>query len=94
MEALTAIRKVELRQKVKVGGYDRKKPKRKPLDALLPRIEIRHDIAEAEKTCDCGCTLKKIGEDVHERLDKIPAVFRVEKHIYPKYAQLAVSQHG
>lgn len=86
METLAAIRKVELRQKVKVGGYDRKKPKRRPLDLTLPRIEIPHDIAESQKICDCGCELKKIGEDVRERLDKIPAVYRVEKHIYPKYA--------
>lgn len=86
METLTAIRKGELRQEVKIAGYERKKPKRRPLDPLLPRIEIPHDILESQKTCDCGCTLKKIGEDVLERLDKIPAVYRVEKHVCPKYA--------
>lgn len=86
METLSSIRRVELRQKVKVGGYERKKPKRKPLDPTLPRVEISHDIEEIRKVCDCGCALTKIGEDVRERLDKIPAVYRVEKHIYPKYA--------
>ena len=37
-------------------------PKRRPLPAHLPRIEVRH---EPERTvCSCGCALKRIGEDV------------------------------
>jgi hypothetical protein len=40
-----------------VAGHTRKKPVRKPLPADLPRVEIVHDIDEAEKSCPCGCQL-------------------------------------
>jgi len=79
-------RKVELRQRVKVASHSRKKPGRKALSPDLPRIEIHHDLTPEEKQCDCGAELVKIGDDIRERLDVIPAKIQVEKHIYPKYA--------
>jgi transposase len=30
--------------------------------------------------CPCGCVLKRIGEDVSEKLDYTPCVFTVERH--------------
>jgi transposase len=52
-------------------------PKRSPLPAHLPRVEVRH---EPERTvCGCGCALKRIGEDVSEKLDYTPGVFHVER---------------
>lgn len=71
---------------VVVPAHNRKKPGRKPLPASLPRVEIVHDIDESEKTCACGCQLKRIGEEVCEKLDYVPAVVRVERHIRYKYA--------
>jgi transposase len=71
---------------VEVLPHKRKKPGRKKLPAALPRVEIVHDIDEAEKVCGCGATLDRIGEDISEKLDVIPAVIRVIKHIRPKYA--------
>lgn len=60
------------------------KPKRAALPANLPRVDVRH---EPEKTvCACGCQLKRIGEDVSERLDYVPGVFTVERHIRGKWA--------
>jgi len=60
------------------------KPKRSPLPAHLPRVEVRH---EPERTvCSCGCALKRIGEDVSEKLDYTPGVFHVERHIRGKWA--------
>ncbi|KVO29226.1 hypothetical protein [Burkholderia ubonensis] len=38
------------------------KPRRAPLPANLPRVEVRHE--PASTTCACGCQLKRIGEDV------------------------------
>ena len=73
-------------EKVEVPSHKRKKPGRKKLPAALPRVEIVHDIDEAEKVCGCGATLGRIGEDISEKLDVIPAVIRVIKHIRPKYA--------
>ena len=70
---------------VDVPSHKRKKPGRKKLPAALPRVEVVHDIDEAEKVCGCGATLDRIGEDTSEKLDVIPAVIRVIKHIRPKY---------
>ena len=55
------------------------------LPAHLPRIEVVVDIAD--KTCPC-CqgALHRIGEDVAERLDIVPAQFRVLVTRRPKYA--------
>ncbi len=58
-------------------------PKRKPLPPELPRTEIRH---EPDSTlCKCGCQLKRIGEDVAEKLDYQPGTFSVERHIRGKW---------
>ncbi|KAA0219186.1 MAG: IS66 family transposase [Lautropia sp.] len=63
---------------------DKRAPKRQPLPAHLPRREIRH---EPESTsCGCGCELKRIGEDVAEKLDYTPGVFSVERHVRGKWA--------
>lgn len=70
---------------VDVPSHKRKKPGRKKLPAALPRVEVVHDIDETEKVCGCGATLDRIGEDISEKLDVIPAVIRVIKHIRPKY---------
>ena len=60
------------------------KPKRSPLPTHLPRVEVRH---EPEHTmCGCGSELKRIGEDVSEKLDYTPGVFHVERHIRGKWA--------
>lgn len=59
-------------------------PRRASLPAHLPRIDIRH---EPEHTvCGCGCQMKRIGEDVSEKLDYTPGVFHVERHIRGKWA--------
>lgn len=59
-------------------------PKRNPLPAHLPRRDVHH---EPECTvCSCGSALKRIGEDVSEKLDYIPGVFQVERHIRGKWA--------
>ena len=58
---------------------------RRPLPDHLPRVEIVHDVSDADKRCACGCTKTHIGEDVTEQLDIIPAKVRVLKHIRLKY---------
>ena len=63
-----------------------KKPRsvnRGSLPKHLFRIE---ETIEPETTiCDCGCQMHVIGEDVSERLDVIPAQFRVIVTRRPKY---------
>ena len=62
----------------------KKRAKRLPLPANLPRREIRHE--PTSTTCSCGCQLKRIGEDVAEKLDYVPGVFTVQRHIRGKWA--------
>ena len=81
-----ASRKEENKQEVPVAAHTRKKRGRKPLPENLPRIEVVHDLPEAEKVCACGCRLTKIGEEVSEKLDYIPAKLQVIRHIRYKYA--------
>lgn len=60
------------------------KPRRTALPAHLPRVEIAH---EPESTaCGCGCQMKRIGEDVSEKLDYTPGTFTVERHVRGKWA--------
>ena len=75
----------EIEDKVAVPAHSRKKPGRKPLPENLPRVEVVHDLAEEEKVCGCGAALERIGEEVSEKLDLIPAIIRVIRHIRPKY---------
>lgn len=61
-----------------------RKANRGSLPRHLPRIE---EVIEPESTlCDCGCERHVIGEDVGERLDIVPAQFRVIVTRRPKYA--------
>lgn len=66
------------------GRQDKQVPKRAPLPANLSRREIRHE--PESTTCACGCQMKRIGEDVAEKLDYAPGVFTVERHIRGKWA--------
>jgi transposase len=61
----------------------RLKPARRPLPAELPR-EIE-TIAPAQQACpDCGGTLRRLGEDVTETLEYVPARFKVIRTVRPK----------
>jgi len=62
---------------------EKRRPKRTPLPPELPRTEIHHE--PASRHCACGCQLKRIGEDVSEKLDYMPGVFTVERHIRGKW---------
>lgn len=60
-------------------------PTRRPLPEHLPRDIQEHLPADA--ACpDCGGDWKKIGEDVSEVLEHIPASYRVIRHVRPRMA--------
>ena len=61
----------------------RQKPKRTALPPQFPRTLIHHEPDNSH--CQCGCALKRIGEDVSEKLDYTPGVFTVERHIRGKW---------
>ncbi len=71
---------------IPVTGHTRKKTGRRKLPENLPRVEVVHDLPEEEKVCPCGCKLSRIGEDVSEKLDIVPAKIQVVRNIRPKYA--------
>src|ERR1700712_1685826 len=62
---------------------EKQQPKRKPLPPELPRTEFHHE--PENTTCQCGCALKRIGEEVAEKLDYAPGVFSVERHVRGKW---------
>ncbi len=60
---------------------------RSPLPEHLPRIDIEHDLIEAEKPCPhCGEVRCEIGQEISEQLEYLPASFKVLRHIRHKYA--------
>jgi transposase len=62
----------------------RTQPVRRPLPTHLPREEVVHQPACA---CpQCGGAMKRIGEDVAEMLEYVPARFKVIRHVRPKLA--------
>jgi len=71
---------------IEVPAHTRQQPKRKPLPANLPRVDEIHDIPEEKKICGCGARLSRIGEEVSEKLDYVPAKMRVIRQIRLKYA--------
>lgn len=81
MEALQ--RELDAVQPPAKDDADKQQPKRRPLPDSLPRREIHHE--PHNTTCACGCQLKRIGQDVAEKLDYQPGVFTVERHIRGKW---------
>lgn len=58
-------------------------PARGPLPEHLPRETHRHE--PKEPSCpDCGGALRKLGEDVSEMLEYVPAQFKVLRHVRVK----------
>ena len=58
------------------------KPHRHPLPEHLPREDVLH---EPSCVCPgCGGAMRRMGEDVTEQLDYVPASFRVVRHLRPR----------
>jgi len=62
---------------------EKRKPRRQALPEHLRRIEHHHE--PQNTTCACGNEMVRIGEDVSERLDIVPAEFFVHRHIRGKW---------
>jgi len=61
----------------------KQQPKRVALPPELPRRLIEHEPDNTQ--CRCGCQLKRIGEDISEKLDYTPGEFTVERHVRGKW---------
>jgi transposase len=62
---------------------EKKKPRRAALPDGLPRRDVSHE--PDNTTCGCGEAMKRVGEDVSEKLDYTPGVFTVERHVRGKW---------
>jgi transposase len=65
----------------------RRRPKRQALPAHLRRVEHHHE--PEDTTCPtpgCGRQMVRVGEDVSEKLDIVPAEFFVHRHVHGKWA--------
>lgn len=61
------------------GDNNKRKPRRQPLPDHLRRVEHHHE--PDDKNCPspgCGKPMKRVSEDISERLDIIPAEFFVQ----------------
>ena len=67
---------------LEVAAHTKRRPKRKPLPADLPCIDVHHDLDDADKVCGgCGDEMHLIGEKTSEQLDVIPQqVYRRVHH--------------
>ena len=68
-------------------GRAKRQPRRQPIPEHLRRVEHRHE--PEDTTCpmpDCRRPMARIGEDVSERLDIVPAEFFVHRHVRGKSA--------
>jgi transposase len=69
----------------RTAAKPRLRPARKPLPEDLPREVVTH--LPPHNCCpDCGGALRQFGEDVSEQLERIPATFKVIRHVRPKFA--------
>jgi transposase len=72
------------------AGAQRAKPQghgRQRLPETLERRQVIYDLPEQERQCpQCQAELKRIGEEISERLEYVPASFSVIEEICPKYA--------
>jgi transposase len=72
-----------------------RQPRRQMLPEHLRRVDHHHD--PEDTTCatpGCGQPMQRIGEDVSEKLDIVPAEFFVHRHIYGKWVCRSCSQQG
>ena len=71
----------------KTGGSVERamRPVRQPLPAHLPR-EVQTHLPKEEVCPDCGGALRKLGEDVSEVLERLPARLYVIRHVRVKLA--------
>ena len=83
LEAQLAALQAALPKTAAAPKAPRRRPRRQALPDHLRRVEHRHEPEDtACATPDCGQPMTRVGEDVSERLDIVPAEFFVHRHIY------------
>jgi transposase len=81
---LAALKAASKKSDDTTDSNTRRQPKRQALPEHLKRVDHHHE--PENTTCGCGQAMVRIGEDVSERLDIIPAQFFAHRHIRGKWA--------
>ena len=72
-----------------------RRPRRQALPDHLRRVEHHHEPEDTTcTTAHCGRPMTRIGEDISERLDIVPAEFFVHRHIYGKWTCRCCQRQG
>jgi transposase len=72
---------------IEIPAHTRSTKRRVSIPADIPRVDIIHDLPDAQKICPHdGTVLKRIGSETHVQLDIIPAKVQALNHIRYKYA--------
>ena len=72
-----------------------RRPRRQALPDHLRRVEHHHEPDDTTCTTpDCGQPMTRVGEDISERLDIVPAEFFVHRHIYGKWTCRCCQRQG
>jgi transposase len=84
-DAVQAAEEARQQSSTQTTAKSRRRPARKPLPEDLPGEVITH-LPEHNCCPDCGGALRQFGEDVSEQLERIPATYKVIRHVWPKFA--------
>jgi hypothetical protein len=77
------VRKAERDSATPLSEPPPKRSSRQPLLEHLPR-EVHVHMPAADACTACGGELRKLGEDISEMLEYVPASFKVIRHVRPK----------
>jgi transposase len=83
LEESEAARTAPAQREPRQSSRERRQPVRRPLPDHLPREEIVHHPGSVCPGCG-GTRFSRIGEDVTEVLEKVPARLKVIRHVRPK----------
>ncbi len=95
LEAQLAALQAALPQTPAAPKAPRRRPRREALPDHLRRVEHHHEPEDTTcATADCGQPMTRVGEDISERLDIVPAEFFVHRHVYGKWACRCCQRQG
>jgi len=95
LEAQLAVLQAALAKTPAAPKAPPRRPRRRALPDHLRRVEHRHEPEDTHcTTADCGQPMSRVGEDISERLDIVPAEFFVHRHIYGKWACRCCQRQG
>ncbi len=95
LEAQLAALRAALPKETAKPKAPARRPRRQALPDHLRRVEHHHEPEDTTcTTADCGQPMTRVGEDISERLDIVPAEFFVHRHIYGKWTCRCCQRQG